>query len=140
MTTSLNPHRPQVLELYKSLLRLHRRFPPQTKRVHRLSVYIHHQIKSKFRAHRTLSTDSEIRKALQEGWKERDALRDLVEGNVEKNYPLQEGSTLKSHLPTRGTYRLLDNDTEAELEKLGPLEYLRGMVGGWVRRISGGSS
>ncbi|ORY53680.1 hypothetical protein BCR33DRAFT_711043 [Rhizoclosmatium globosum] len=114
--------------LYRQFLRIQQQWPAQEDRANRLSVHIKSSARSQI---------EEGPADLEYAQKELAALKDLVEGNVLKKYPLSPNSQILAVLPPRSAYQLLDQSAQAALskEKVSTLTFFPTYVWGSLKRM-----
>ncbi|KAJ3324294.1 hypothetical protein HDV06_000333 [Boothiomyces sp. JEL0866] len=106
-----------IPSLYRQALKLSRDWPKQVNRAKRFDLYIDGKIKQEFRTG-----------GVQNFEKEFNALKQIAEGSVEKQYPSE---SLKNFLPPSHTYALLDKEgQQAVSKKRSPFAILRAVLAG----------
>ena len=95
-------------QFYKEFLKCWKEMPKQRLRRNRLDVVVRNRIEAEFR-----NPSSKIENANNELY----ALKSIVQGSIEKQYPLSENSIMKAYLASPNTFKLLDSEGQDALDQ-----------------------
>ncbi|RKO87216.1 hypothetical protein BDK51DRAFT_15828 [Blyttiomyces helicus] len=129
--TALPPAlRAESLSLYRSYIRVWRAWPKQENRAQRLSDHIRDRLREDFRVAAASADDARAR--IDRGRVELDALRRIVDSEVDKKHGLPEASPILAFLPAKKTFTLLDTKTQEAMsqKKLGTTSYIAAYLSG----------
>ncbi|KAJ3034179.1 hypothetical protein HDV00_005398 [Rhizophlyctis rosea] len=120
------------LSLYRAFLRVQHQWPAQEARATQLRPHILTRLREEFRAP---CEPAEVPQRLATGQRELVALRRMVEGELDKEYPLPESSQLRAFLPPRKQYTLLDTaaQTATSEKNATNFDYLKAYLAGVFR-------
>ncbi|KAJ3289932.1 hypothetical protein HK104_007119 [Borealophlyctis nickersoniae] len=132
-----SPLHSEVLSLYRSFMRVQRRWPPQETREARFSEYIHTRLRQEFTAPSADFSgngkavdlkEEDVRERVVRGREELAALKRMCDGEVERKpnqYPLSDSSPLRAFLPAKRLFSLLDQESQERFNEKSNLFFLK---------------
>ncbi|TPX40172.1 hypothetical protein SeMB42_g06117 [Synchytrium endobioticum] len=142
--TRVSPElRLRSISLYRNLLRLHKAWPKQERRLIRADEAILKAIREAFAPlsptpHGSSQTASSIEAAISEGETQLASLQNMLHNKIEAKFPLPPDSRIKTYLPSTKTFSLLDAEAQKELDRKeeGTFSFLKTYVSGKRERAA----
>ena len=121
---SLNPRRNQVLALYKSFLKVQKKWPVEIQRSHPFKQDLLMKIRKEFHLNKEVNELSNIESLIEYGGSELQSLKRVLNHEAERKlYPFQADSKIKANLPKPEIYSLLQPDTQQAIFKTNPFVF-----------------